>query len=57
MPGTENSESNADKDAQKQLWDDKKVLLGKGRGYACTLVMMRVNHLRCAAHDYVFSLG
>ncbi|XP_038571487.1 CREB-regulated transcription coactivator 1b isoform X3 [Micropterus salmoides] len=24
VPGTENSESNADKDAQKQLWDDKK---------------------------------
>ncbi|XP_056234310.1 CREB-regulated transcription coactivator 1b isoform X4 [Seriola aureovittata] len=24
VPGTENSESNADKDAQKQLWNDKK---------------------------------
>ncbi|XP_059197306.1 CREB-regulated transcription coactivator 1b isoform X2 [Centropristis striata] len=24
VPGTENSESNADEDAQKQLWDDKK---------------------------------
>ncbi|XP_017269009.1 CREB-regulated transcription coactivator 1b [Kryptolebias marmoratus] len=24
VPGTENSESDADKDAQKQLWDDKK---------------------------------
>ncbi|XP_019116737.1 CREB-regulated transcription coactivator 1b isoform X3 [Larimichthys crocea] len=24
VPGTENSESNADKDAQEQLWDDKK---------------------------------
>ncbi|XP_042369502.1 CREB-regulated transcription coactivator 1b isoform X3 [Plectropomus leopardus] len=24
VPGTESSESNADKDAQKQLWDDKK---------------------------------
>ncbi|XP_054873197.1 CREB-regulated transcription coactivator 1b isoform X2 [Amphiprion ocellaris] len=24
VPGTENSEPNADKDAQKQLWDDKK---------------------------------
>ncbi|XP_028260277.1 CREB-regulated transcription coactivator 1b isoform X3 [Parambassis ranga] len=24
VPGTENSESNADKDSQKQLWDDKK---------------------------------
>lgn len=24
VPGTENSEANADKDAQKQLWDDKK---------------------------------
>lgn len=24
VPGTENSESNADKDAQKQLWEDKK---------------------------------
>lgn len=24
VPGTENSESSADKDAQKQLWDDKK---------------------------------
>lgn len=24
VPGTENSESNADKDVQKQLWDDKK---------------------------------
>lgn len=25
MPGTESSESNADKDVQEQLWDDKKV--------------------------------
>uniref|UniRef100_A0A673APL9 CREB regulated transcription coactivator 1 n=1 Tax=Sphaeramia orbicularis TaxID=375764 RepID=A0A673APL9_9TELE len=27
VPGTENSESNAEKDAQKQLWEDKKVLI------------------------------
>uniref|UniRef100_A0A3B4ARE0 Uncharacterized protein n=1 Tax=Periophthalmus magnuspinnatus TaxID=409849 RepID=A0A3B4ARE0_9GOBI len=25
VPGTENSESNADKDGQKQMWDEKKV--------------------------------
>uniref|UniRef100_A0A3B3XUS1 CREB regulated transcription coactivator 1 n=1 Tax=Poecilia mexicana TaxID=48701 RepID=A0A3B3XUS1_9TELE len=28
VPGTENSESDADKDVQKQLWDDKKVPVG-----------------------------
>uniref|UniRef100_A0A8D0CQ97 CREB regulated transcription coactivator 1 n=1 Tax=Sander lucioperca TaxID=283035 RepID=A0A8D0CQ97_SANLU len=30
VPGTENSESNADKDAQEQLWDGEKVLTRKG---------------------------
>uniref|UniRef100_A0A672JQC4 CREB regulated transcription coactivator 1 n=1 Tax=Salarias fasciatus TaxID=181472 RepID=A0A672JQC4_SALFA len=37
VPGTESSESNADKDAQKQLWDDKKVPMGQGRAAKCTL--------------------
>lgn len=41
MPGTENSESNADKDAQKQLWNDKKVLMGEGRATRCTRVMIQ----------------
>lgn len=45
MPGTENSESNADnKDAQDQLWDDKKVLLGKGKGD--TYILIVVIHLK-----------
>lgn len=57
MPGTENSESNADKDAQEQLWDDTKVLTGKGKGYTHTLVTIHVNNFRFAAHGYVFSLG
>uniref|UniRef100_A0A3Q2DVR4 CREB regulated transcription coactivator 1b n=1 Tax=Cyprinodon variegatus TaxID=28743 RepID=A0A3Q2DVR4_CYPVA len=29
VPGTENSESDADKDAQEQLWDEKKVSVGQ----------------------------
>ncbi len=53
MPGTDNSESNADKDGQEQLWDDKKVLMGKDKGCACTVVVIHVNHLRFAAHNYV----
>lgn len=44
MPGTENSESNADKDAQEQLWDDKKVLMGKGKGDTHIFVMIHVNN-------------
>lgn len=38
MPGTENSETSADKDVQKQLWDDKKVPTGQGRAAECTPV-------------------
>lgn len=38
MPGTENSESSADEDAQKQLWDDTKVPMGQGRAADCTLM-------------------
>lgn len=33
VPGTENSESDADRDAQEQLWDDKKVFMGAERGH------------------------
>uniref|UniRef100_A0A3P8R514 CREB regulated transcription coactivator 1a n=1 Tax=Astatotilapia calliptera TaxID=8154 RepID=A0A3P8R514_ASTCA len=31
VPGTENSETSADNDVQKQLWDDEKVPMGQGR--------------------------
>jgi len=53
VPGTENSESN--EDAQEQLWDDKKVLTGKGR--ANKMDTFYVNHVRFTAHYYVLSSG
>lgn len=58
MPGTENSESNADnKDAQDQLWDDKKVLMGKGKGDTSThIVVINLKRFGVVSHD-VFSLG
>lgn len=52
MPGTENSESNADKDAQKQLWDDKKVQMGQGRAAECPL-----NAAIFVAHNDAFPSG
>lgn len=51
MPGTENSESNADKDVQKQLWNDKKVLMGEGRVYK----VYTCYDTRFVAHESVFS--
>lgn len=39
VPGTENSESDADKDAQEQLWDEKKVSVGQRRAAQCSRVM------------------
>uniref|UniRef100_A0A3P8R2W2 CREB regulated transcription coactivator 1 n=1 Tax=Astatotilapia calliptera TaxID=8154 RepID=A0A3P8R2W2_ASTCA len=38
VPGTENSETSADNDVQKQLWDDEKVPMGQGRAAECTPV-------------------
>uniref|UniRef100_A0A3Q4G7M6 CREB regulated transcription coactivator 1b n=1 Tax=Neolamprologus brichardi TaxID=32507 RepID=A0A3Q4G7M6_NEOBR len=44
VPGTENSETSADKDVQEQLWDDKKVPMGQGRAAECTLVTQDLSH-------------
>lgn len=38
VPGTESSESNADKDAQDQLWDDKKVPEGRNELHFLTVL-------------------
>lgn len=42
VPGTENSESDTDTDAQKQLWDDKKVQMRDYKVYSsvCELWLM-----------------
>lgn len=50
MPGTESSESNADKDVQEQLWDDKKVPVERKKN-TDTLVS------EVAAHGFLFFTG
>lgn len=39
----ENSESNVDKDVQKQLWNDKKVLMGNGGSTTCTFAVQKLH--------------
>lgn len=57
MPGTESSESNADEDAQTQLWDDEKVLMGKGRANKVYTFYDTYKSFRFTARCSVFSSG